>query len=138
MTDFASVLDDMYANTPVTLSDVKEMPIGKAVSTDPALPRYAIYIGLGLVFLVLISLVVFRKKEGPEPLAHVGHLGPETLRVPVRETLETIDIPEPVKRDRLTFQITEALVTAEESYEDEKISADREDLVLQKYKERMA
>jgi hypothetical protein len=136
MTDFASVLDDMYANTPVTLSDVKEMPIGKAVSTDPALPRYAIYIGLGLVFLVLLSLVVFRKKEGPEPL--VRHLGPETLGVPVRETLETIDIPEPVKRDRLTFQITEALVTAEESFEDEKISADREDLVLQKYKERMA
>lgn len=136
MTDFASVLDDMYANTPVTLSDVKEMPTAK-VSTDPALPRYALYIGLGLVLLVLISLVAFRKKD-PEPNLPVGTIG-HVGQIPNHETLESIDIPEPVKkRDRLTFQITEALVTAEESYEDEKISADREDLVLQKYKERMA
>lgn len=134
MTDFASVLDDMYANTPVTLSDVKEMPTAKAVSTDPALPRYALYIGLGLVFLLLISLVAFRKKDEviPVPVANMGH-----IQTVAHEPVD-IDIPEPVKRARLTFQITEALVTAEESYEDEKISADREDLVLQKYKERMA
>ena len=132
MTDFASVLDDMYANTPVTLSDVKEMPTAKAVSTDPALPRYALYIGLGLVFLLLISLVAFRKKDEviPMPVSNMANI---QTHDPV-----DIDIPEPVKRARLTFQITEALVTAEESYEDEKISADREDLVLQKYKERMA
>jgi hypothetical protein len=133
MTDFASVLDDMYANTPVTLSDVKEMPTAKAVSTDPALPRYALYIGLGLVFLLLISLVAFRKKDEvipvPVPMANIQTVAHDPV---------DIDIPEPVKRARLTFQITEALVTAEESYEDEKISADREDLVLQKYKERMA
>ena len=104
MTDFASVLDDMYANTPVTLSDVKEMPTAK-VSTDPALPRYALYIGLGLVLLVLISLVAFRKKDAEPnlPVGTVGHVG----QIPNHETLESIDIPEPVKkRDRLTFQIT--------------------------------
>ena len=135
MTDFASVLDDMYANTPVTLSDVKEIPTAKRVSTDPALPRYAIYIGVGLVFLLLISLVAFRKKDEviQAPVANMGH-----IQTVAREPVESIDIPEPVKRNRLTFQITEALVTAEESYEDEKISADREDLVLQKYKERIA
>jgi hypothetical protein len=131
MNDFASVLDDMYATTPVTLSDVKDLPKETSkLSFDPKLRLYAI--GLGLSLLLLVAIVVFsRMKTVPA----------RTISGTIPETSETRTVDVPLKKEivsaPLTFQITEALVTAEETYEDEKISADREESIFQKYKERL-
>lgn len=140
MNDFASVLDDMYSNTPVTLSDVKDAPdikSSKTVALDPKLPLYAICIGLALI--ALVALLILSKRGGAEPVLA------EQLRTPTKTVeldappLDLKSILKDVKvSEKLTFQISEALVTSEETYEDEKISADREETIVQKYKERMA
>lgn len=132
MAEFASVLDDMYANTKITLEDVAPV-----VSTNPQVPKYALYLGLGLVALLAIFLLSRVKKEAPQDLRIRIPEAQETVHEEIADVIEKLkELPKP--RDDLIFRISGSIPTADEdeSGSEGKLSADKAEEAIQKYSNR--
>jgi len=135
MSEFGSVLDDLYAGTaPVQIADVAPTPVPK--EKIPYL-RYA-----ALALLVFAILFLTTKVKKPQTVANtIKHVEFEPVldvhepsRDSSKDSSQFAAKEVPRRKDASVFSITGTIpISEEETFEDHKISADKLDPAIEKY-----